>query len=184
MFLSCQQNIEYFKKRLNNNEDVLSKTLFIAEKEIAILYIKSIINEQLLTDMILTPLISKDLKEISVDIILSNILTTASEEKIEQTEQSDMEIVEGVLKGKVALFVEGENSCILIDIEEVPMRMPSEPPTSAVLYGPRVGFTENAKQKSFNDKKNDCHRQSHFSTIPNWQIYKNNGGFMLFKRCG
>lgn len=146
MFLSCKQNIEDLKKQLNNNEDVLSKTLFIAEKQVAILYVKSIINEQLLTDMILTPLISKDFKEVSVDAILSNIITTADEEKIENIKQSYKKVINGLLKGKVALFVDGENSCILIDIEEVPMRMPSEPPTSAVLYGPRVGFTENAKQ--------------------------------------
>ncbi|MDD3397078.1 MAG: spore germination protein [Clostridia bacterium] len=145
MFLSCQENIEYFRKRLNDNIDVLSKVLNKGNKSIAIIYIKSIINDQLLTDMILLPL-TKNINEISVDYIKKNIITTASIEKIENSETADDEIIAGMLAGKVALFVDGEDSCILIDIEEVPIRMPTEPPTSAVLYGPRVGFTENAKK--------------------------------------
>lgn len=145
MFLSCGQNIEYFKGRLNNSFDILSKTFYIADKAISIIYIKSVINEQLLTDMILNPLVSKKINEISSDII-RNIVATASAEIIKNSETADNEIISGMLSGKVILFVDGEDSCVIVDIEEVPHRVPAEPPTSAVLYGPRVGFTESSKQ--------------------------------------
>lgn len=144
MFVSCQKNIDLFKKRLNNNVDVLSKTLNKGNKNVAVIYIKSIVNDQLLTDMIFMPL-TRDIEQISIDYIGNNVLTTASVENIKNSKTADDDIIAGLLAGKVAIFVDDEDSCLLIDIEEVPVRVPTEPPTSAVLYGPRIGFTEDAK---------------------------------------
>lgn len=160
MFVSCQKNIDLFKKRLNNNVDVLSKTLNKGNKNVAVIYIKSIVNDQLLTDMIFMPL-TRDIEQISIDYIGNNVLTTASVENIKNSKTADDDIIAGLLAGKVAIFVDDEDSCLLIDIEEVPVRVPTEPPTSAVLYGPRIGFTEDAKV-NISMLQKDCQQSNLF----------------------
>jgi spore germination protein KA len=144
MFFSCEENINYFKKRLNNNIDVVNKFFKLGGKVVAIIYVKSLISEQLLVDVILTPLL-RNKKSVTVSYIAENIMSTADLEVIENSKKADDDIIFGILSGKVAIFVEGEDSCLLVDIQLLHDRVPSEPPTSAVLYGPRVGFTENAK---------------------------------------
>ncbi|MDD2445494.1 MAG: spore germination protein [Clostridia bacterium] len=146
MFFSCDENINYFKSRLNNNMDVVNKSFKIEEKEVAVIYIKSLIDEKLLGDIILTPLHLHKKKNITVSYIADNIISTADLEKIENSETANDDIVFGMLLGKVAIFVGEEDNCLLVDIQMFPDRVPSEPPTSAVLYGPRVGFTENSKK--------------------------------------
>jgi len=145
MFFSCQENIDFFKKRLNNNMDVVEKSFKIANKKVAVIYIKSIINDQQLSETIMSPLLQFKQSNISAQVIVSQIVNTASAEIIEDSETADDDITAGILAGKVAVFIEKERTCALIDIEEVPSRVPHEPPTNAVIYGPRVGFVENVK---------------------------------------
>ncbi len=50
-----------------------------------------------------------------------------------------------ILDGKTVLFVEGYDKCVAIDNKKVESRAITEPPTSAVVKGPREGFTENIR---------------------------------------
>ena len=54
---------------------------------------------------------------------------------------------DALVRNKVLLFVDGEKNCLSIDIEKYPVRLPSEPPTSAVIKGPREGFVEDIKTR-------------------------------------
>ncbi|MCB2292777.1 spore germination protein [Clostridium algoriphilum] len=51
-------------------------------------------------------------------------------------------VVDSILDGKVALFVDGINEAIIIDINNPPGRNVEEPQSETVLRGPREGFTE------------------------------------------
>ena len=138
MFFSCKENISSIKKQLNSCFDVIDKTFTVSNKNLAILYIKSLVNNDLLSLALLNPIYNakqiESIPQIKDDIIRLGDMTLETEEK---------KVLEGVLDGKVALFLEGDNTCLLIDIKNVPARSPTEPPTSAVIYGPRMGFTEN-----------------------------------------
>lgn len=52
------------------------------------------------------------------------------------------EVIDQVLAGPVALFVDGEESAIIIDSRTYPSRGPQEPDLERVLRGPRDGFVE------------------------------------------
>jgi len=56
--------------------------------------------------------------------------------------QDISKIVDSILDGKVALFVDGINEAMIIDINNPPGRDVEEPQSETVLRGPREGFTE------------------------------------------
>lgn len=145
MFFSCQKNIDFFSEKLNNNFDVVHKFFAVNEKKIAILYLKTLVSDELLSLVILSPLSKPQTEKITIDFVKNSMLNTADIESVssEDKKQSTEQILSGILIGKVAIFVENEESALLIDVKEYPSRALEEPPSSAVIYGPRVGFTEN-----------------------------------------
>ncbi|MGB9803627.1 spore germination protein, partial [Desulfofundulus sp.] len=52
------------------------------------------------------------------------------------------ELLDGVLYGEVALFIEGEALALLVDASGWPVRKIEEPNSESVIRGPREGFTE------------------------------------------
>ena len=141
MFFSCKQNISHIKTKMHNNFDVVTKFFAVQNKEIGIVFVKTLVDTELLAKAILEPLQSQ--KNISdLQNVKNNIIQLGD---IKKETQFDAALDE-ILQGKVALFLEGEDACLLIDIQSVPVRSPTEPPTSAVIYGPRLGFTESIEQ--------------------------------------
>ena len=145
MFFYCQENIDYLKKEMHNNPDIVDKVFSVKNTKVGIFYVKTLIDEKLLSSIILEPITKCLIEEINTKTITADILNTADLEVLEnlKTKQQDDEVITHILLGSVAIFVENENNCILVNIKDFPSRSPEEPPTSAVIYGPRVGFTEN-----------------------------------------
>ena len=138
MFFSCAENIEYLKKKLHNNFDVVDKFFVAAGQNFAILYIKSLVDIKLLTEGLLRPLQNittpaKNLLDVQNNIVCLGDMQLAQDFK---------EVLNALLNGKVAVFLDNQKECLLVDIQTVKARAPAEPPTSAVIYGPRLGFTE------------------------------------------
>lgn len=144
MFFYCQQNIDFLKKEMHNNTDIVDKVFSVKNTKVGILYIKTLIDEKLLASVILEPITKCLIEDINTKTITADILNTADLEVVEnvETKEKNDDVISKILIGNVAIFVENENNCILVNIKDFPARMPEEPPTSAVIYGPRVGFTE------------------------------------------
>lgn len=137
MLFSCKERIQKYKTHLGDCFDVIDKSFVIENTTYAILYIKTIIDDNLLALAILNPLLRLQTPE-TLEYIKNNTIRLADI----TLEDNDQKIIKALLDGKVALFSQKEKNCLLIDIKELPIRSPTEPPTSAVIYGPRVGFTE------------------------------------------
>lgn len=144
MFKESERNVEYFRERLGGSFDVVDKTLDVKGKKVTVFYLKTLVDDKLLAEMVLLPLTSTNLAEITIEKIRNNILATADLDDItgNNEEEKDKQLLESVIGGAVAVFVDGENEAVCADIKNFPKRSPSEPPTSAVIYGPRVGFVE------------------------------------------
>ena len=144
MFSSNQKNVEYFTEKLGNSFDIVNKTLNVRGKDVTILYLKTLVDDKLLAEMVLLPLKNTKETEITIENIRNNILATADLDDIkgETENQKDKALLESIIGGTCAIFVDGENTAVCADIKNFPKRSPSEPPTSAVIYGPRVGFVE------------------------------------------
>ena len=130
-------------EKLNHNSDVVCRNLIICGKNIDILYIKDISNYEIISQDILLPLARIDKLGIDIDInYLNNSVLTAG--NIDTSSDINMAVDE-MLKGKAVISMSGENNFLIVDATKYNTRAIEEPPTSAVLKGPREGFNENIK---------------------------------------
>ncbi|MCI6542584.1 MAG: spore germination protein [Firmicutes bacterium] len=140
--------VKKLKKSLNDSMDIVVRELSCGEREINIIYIKSMLNEDLFVSGVLGPLIdfgsslseySAD-KKFSLDNLINEVLKTIDIEKIDKKDA-----LKNMCENKAILFLKGERKALAIDMIKFPTRTPEEPPTSAVLKGPREGFVEDIK---------------------------------------
>ena len=134
--------LEQAKNIYGKTPDVVDKQIICCNKNLSLLFCKSMINEDFLISGILKPILEFQEDEVSIEILKNKILSTANQEII--SDKSKLE--EAIIAKKVLLFIEDEaEKCLAIDIVNYPVRLPSEPPTSAVIKGPREGFVEDLK---------------------------------------
>ena len=142
------EEVKKLKKQLNNSIDVDVREVVCGEKVINLVFIKSMIDENFFISGILSPIMDygshqskiSSRKQFTIDNILNEVLKTMDVKKIKKNKA-----LSEISSNKVLLFLEGEDDVLSIDIVKFPVRLPSEPPTSAVLKGPREGFVEDLK---------------------------------------
>lgn len=136
-YFSYSENLKYLKSRLTS-EDVIYHSFEIDQNSGTVIYIDSICDKNALGELVLKPL-------------KSSSLNLSSPEKKDlpspNTKISDdlTEVIGNVLNGYAALLAENKKEILLIDIADFSTRAVTEPPTSAVVKGPREGFTEDLK---------------------------------------
>lgn len=139
MFFDVESFIESTKKQLHNASDIGVRIYEKADKKVGLIFLCSMTDESLFSQTIYKPL--EDTKEeLTIDNLLYKILKT---DKVEKIKKED--VPKKILKGCVVITVSDSDEIIAVDIEYFPIRMPSEPPTSPVIRGPREGFTEDIK---------------------------------------
>lgn len=125
---------------LGSSFDVTFREMSFGGHKTALLCLSGLTNEEV-TDEIL-----KRLTYLTSENLSSGVLTSFMNEYIPhiQVEEGAVlsECIDKVLKGMSALFIEGENTVILMDTREYPMRSPDEPSIDRVVRGARDGFTE------------------------------------------
>ena len=137
---SLQNRIEEIKKQLNQSQDIGFRVFSVANTKIGLVFLKSIINKELFSKCIVERILSYNEQEINLEKFKNHIVSVDDISSIKPDE-----ILESMLRGKVCVLFENEEDILAVDIELYPTRVPSEPPTSAVIQGPREGFTENIK---------------------------------------
>lgn len=138
LFSNLEDKIDWLEKELNNSSDIASRMIEKGGDKLGLVFIKSMIDNLLFIEGVYEPLLLCENK-LNVDV-LTEIIKSADVNKI-----SLKESVEKILMGNVVIIFEKDEQCLAIDIQKYPARIPSEPPTSAVLQGPREGFTEDIK---------------------------------------
>ena len=142
MFFSVQENLNYFKKQFNDNFDIVSRELTLNTTKIGILFNKSMIDKEVFVTAVLSPLMDYNKQEKITSKKLSNDILKMFEINIAST---DEDAITKLTENNVLIFVEGEKISLCLDLEKAPVRMPTEPPTSPVIRGPREGFVEDIK---------------------------------------
>lgn len=115
---------------------MIYREMQILDKKCYIVFLKGMTDKEMLAKTIVEPMLSME-KPINLSKVQNTIL--ASEIQI-FSEIKD--IVGAIVTNNVILVVDGEKSVLSINLEKYPKRVPSEPPTSSVIQGPRAGFTE------------------------------------------
>ncbi|MBQ8444339.1 MAG: spore germination protein [Clostridia bacterium] len=130
------KKLKRLKNTLNESSDVGDRIFKKEGQTLAFVFLKSIINQELLSSAIYFPLQTFE-KELTVDNIKDSILKVADAKIVKEDE-----VVGEILNGKVVIFADFDKRILSIDLYKVPVRLPAEPPTSPVLQGPREGFVE------------------------------------------
>jgi spore germination protein KA len=114
-----------------------------SKKKFCLIYVKSMVNNEVMSDNIFKPIMSADIKrhENSVeflDYVVDKIVTINEVEKL-----SDFtSIVENLYIGKSILFIDGFAKGVILNTLEWSSRSISEPISETVVKGPREGFNE------------------------------------------
>ncbi len=140
MFFNLQTRLKNFKKQLNDADDVSIKIVQTKTgQKVGMIFLRSMIDNQLFQTGIFKP-ITEECDIIDMDKIKANLLNISNTKQI-----NEKEVVNCVLDGGVVICLENSNSYLSADLQKYTARTPAEPPTSAVIQGPREGFVEDIK---------------------------------------
>ncbi len=133
--MKVESTIKELKEQLHNSIDLADRIIKVGEVDVGFIYLKSITDNLVFSQGIFSP-ISKFEGELNIDEIKQIINTN---DVLEITRQ---EVAENILKGAVVILLSSSENFVAVDIKQFNSRAPAEPPTSAVIMGPREGFTE------------------------------------------
>ena len=142
MFFHVEENLNYYKSKLNNSFDVCTRKLKVGQTEIGMIFIKSMMDKEIFVNSVMSPLQDYDKKEKVTFKILENEILKIFE--LERVETED-DVITKLTQNNLIIFLEGEKCALVTDMEKAPVRTPAEPPTSSVIRGPREGFVEDIK---------------------------------------
>ncbi|MGM0370505.1 MAG: spore germination protein [Bacillota bacterium] len=142
-------NLEQLKNNLAPSMDLNYKNILLGGTQgynATVIYIVSIVNQNHLQQEILKPLML-NIKFTAPDDIEENIqkLVCQLPLPIGQTEFIDSinQAVEGILAGKVVIFIKQFDQAFMLDIKELASRAVSTPQIESSTRGPQEAFTEN-----------------------------------------
>lgn len=145
-------NLDYIKQEFGDkNKDIVVKNLFVFGKKAFIVYLLGMVDVEYLTNFVIVPCMTynKAVKGKVIDCLKQEVLFYPEIE-----DESDLnKIVNHIVHGKAIMFVEDQLQGLVISVDKMKERTLTEPPTSAVLKGPREGFVENLKTNTALIKK-------------------------------
>lgn len=141
--VDLNKNIKYIEKSLQQSFDLKKFEGKFQNQKFAIFYIQDYVDSARISMEIIKPLkiYHKEKSESFIDDIMQECLICPGLEKINTLN----EVERNILDGQCILMFDGENQAIKCALSQVPQRAVEEPPTSAVINGPREGFVENIK---------------------------------------
>ena len=143
--------ITKLKETLGKSDDIVFRNILISNPEQArgfLCYVSGLTNIDLISQHIIKTLTqsvnreSSDTKSLSgntFESIKNNILSITDLNEI----QSMKDVVDEILSGKTALFIDTYGKALIINALAFEARNVQDPGTDTVVRGPREGFTEN-----------------------------------------
>ena len=119
--------------------DVVFSPFKICKHKALVVYIDSVCEKEIIGELIIAPLIS-----LSGKLTLEKLIDSVRSPTATIVPTLD-ECVDLLLNGSALVFVNGLKGAINVEMLKYTSRAVTEPPTSAVVKGPREGFTENLK---------------------------------------
>lgn len=137
-----QKNVDYLNRELGvpDNFDVVLREMTIGGKKTAIYSINGMVNSQVVS-IILETLVGLERADLMINTLQN--LVKGQIVNLQVTEVDTMDkILYFILSGTMAVFVEGQEKAIIVDVRSYPSRSPEEPDIERVTRGARDGFTE------------------------------------------
>ena len=140
------QNLEELKNKVTEafcgSEDLVKRDYTAGKKSFVLFFIDGLVDRKQLDESVVAPILVSN-GEFKSDIAGLNGVIPASI-SIEATKSFE-EVVSTVSFGDAVMVFADSDEFFTLPVKKVESRPVGEPPTSAVLKGPREGFTENIK---------------------------------------
>lgn len=134
------KQFELFDSFIKNNksDDLVVRDFVALKKRAKLVFIESLTNKQLIDSCVLAPLQKSTNTTKDPTKIISEVISECG-----ATNKSTVtDIMQELASGSCIIFFENFDSAICVPVPGYEKRAISEPPTSAVVKGPREGFTE------------------------------------------
>ncbi|MBQ8522363.1 MAG: spore germination protein [Clostridia bacterium] len=140
---SASKILNKVKEILHFSTDFKVREVQFFDTQLFIVYIAPLTDNNLLNESVIKPLVEFDEK------IEGNVCAFIKEQVLANNEvkwQDDInQFVTELLKGRAGIIVDGSGKLLTCDVEKIVVRPIQEPPSSAVIKGPREGFNESIK---------------------------------------
>lgn len=131
-------NIDYIKKILKDNSDIVMRDFYVGNMKFFLLYVDGMGDKELINHYIMEPIMRYKGNKINLNIIKDRIINIS-----EVSEKKSLKDgINGVLSGDTFLLIDNETSGILIGTRKWPTRGITEPSSETVIKGSREGFSE------------------------------------------
>ncbi|TFE22706.1 spore germination protein [Cohnella luojiensis] len=140
-----EQNELIFQRLFHNSSDIVFRKVRLAGKNHwLVMYLASLVDEKIIDEHILKPLISNRTKQNdrvsekteALDDQFISLGTTSITSKVTN-------IVRQLLNGHAAVLTVGDGDAMMVKVTGTPQRSLEEPSSEPVIRGPRDGFIEN-----------------------------------------
>ncbi|WP_066390510.1 spore germination protein [Neobacillus mesonae] len=134
--------MEWFKETFHQSIDITFHELTANETRCGIVFVQSMVDQQLFDDQVLKYIVSPDFASSRHELI-HKVLDLQSVSTMCTSILTDMqEAAENILDGKVIVFFEGDNRMIAFPLTSFEKRTGSETSNENVIRGPREAFLE------------------------------------------
>lgn len=132
--VSLDKNINFIRTQLCDTEDLLMKEITWNEHQGMLVYLNTMINSDQFQRIFLAPITEMNFGEQMDNLVASP----------EMNQTNDLNnVVNDLLSGSVAIFIESEPTCYLFNIIQSNPRSPDEPDSEKIVRGAHNGFIEN-----------------------------------------
>src|SRR5690606_12093014 len=115
--------------------------IVLLKRKVQLYYVTGLCDAAIVQELLKTLIYINDMERESRKLadIVENRLNHQQVNKVEFMD----EVVDQILSGLVAVFIDGEKKAFIVDVRSYPGRTPEEPDTEKVIRGSRDGYTEN-----------------------------------------
>lgn len=138
------ENGRIIKEAFEGSFDIVVKKGYCAGKCVVFANCDGLCNSQRIADNAIRPILMFDGKlpeDSPIDFICDKIICGTEQKRAKTLDEAIM----NMLRGTLLIFVEGEQTCIVFGVQQIPERALQEPDTEVQEFGSREGFTENIK---------------------------------------
>lgn len=140
--IKIDEKINEIKKLFSKSPDLSIRRVDAGDKSVALVYIDAMINADQMEIGVIQPLIKSEGK---FQPTLKGMLSVLTAGVIVEICETLTDAAGEIAAGECLLVGEGFDSLIILKLRGYLTRPATEPPTSAVIKGPREGFTEDMK---------------------------------------
>ena len=137
-----QENVDYINKELGvpDSFDIILREMSIGGKRVAIYSVNGMVDTHVVS-YILDALIDLERSDLIVNALDKLVKGRIVNLQVSEVKTMD-KVFYFVLSGPIAIFVEGQEKAIIVDVRTYPARQPQEPDIERVTRGSRDGFVE------------------------------------------